>query len=116
MLLSSGWDVRWPSQQAFANADASGVMHFPGFSRAALEHLAQLSRVVGVGTDTFSIDPGGDLHFEGHQALAKAGKWAIECLANLSRLPPKGARVFVGALKVEQASGGPARIVAWVPR
>jgi kynurenine formamidase len=116
VLLNSGWDSRWPSQQRFANPDAAGVMHFPGFSRAAVEHLAKLPQVLGIGVDTFSIDPGRDLRFEGHRVLSSAGKWALECLANLSRLPASGARIFIGAPKVEAASGGPARVIAWVPR
>jgi kynurenine formamidase len=35
--------------------------------------------------------------------LSKAGKWALECLANLQRLPARGARIFIGAPKVERA-------------
>jgi kynurenine formamidase len=68
------------------------------------------------GTDTFSIDPGRDPRYEGHRVLSTAGKWALECLANLARLPLRGARIFIGAPKVELASGGPARVIAWVPR
>jgi kynurenine formamidase len=116
VLLRSGWDSRWPSQERFANSDAAGVMHFPGFSRAAVERLSATPEVLGIGTDTFSIDPGRDPRYEGHRVLAKANKWALECLANLGRLPLDGARLFVGAPKIEQASGGPARVVAWVPR
>jgi kynurenine formamidase len=116
VLLRSGWDSRWPSQERFANSDAGGVMHFPGFSRAAVERLAATPEVLGIGTDTFSIDPGRDRRYEGHRVLAKANKWALECLANLGRLPLRGARLFVGAPKIERASGGPARVVAWVPR
>lgn len=116
VLLRSGWSQRWPSQARFANADAAGVMHFPGFSQAAIEYLAAARDVLGIGTDTFSIDPGHDAQFAGHRALARSGKWALECLANLEHLPRRGAHLFVGALKVERASGGPARVVAWVPR
>jgi kynurenine formamidase len=116
VLLSSGWGARWPSQARFANEDATGVMRFPGFSRAAIEELSATPEVLGVGTDTFSIDPGRDARFEGHRVLASAGKWALECLANLHRLPAHGSHLFVGAPKVERASGGPARVVAWVPR
>jgi kynurenine formamidase len=116
VLLHSGWDRRWPSQERFANQDAAGVMHFPGFSRAAVEHLAKSPDVLGIGTDTFSLDPGRDARFEGHRVLSSAGKWALECLANLGRLPASGARIFVGAPKVEAASGSPARVIAWVPR
>jgi kynurenine formamidase len=115
VLLRSGWDERWPSQERFANQDAAGVQHFPGFSRAAVRHLAGRAEVLGIGTDTFSLDPGCDAHYEGHRVLARAGKWALECLANLGRLPARGAHVFIGAPKVERASGAPARVVAWVP-
>lgn len=116
VLLSCGWDTRWPSQARFANADSDGVMHFPGFSRAAIERFARTPEVLGIGVDTFSIDPGRDAHYGGHRVLAKAGKWALECLANLGRLPPRGASIFIGAPRVEAASGSPARVVAWVPQ
>jgi kynurenine formamidase len=116
VLLYSGWESRWPSQERFANSDASGVMHFPGFSRAAVEQLAKHTEVLGIGTDTFSLDPGRDHRYEGHRVLSSAGKWALECLANLGRLPASGAHIFVGAPKVEAASGTPARVIAWVPR
>ena len=116
VLLHSGWDRRWPSQERFANPDAAGVMHFPGFSRAAVEQLAKSPAVLGIGTDTFSLDPGRDGRYEGHRVLSSAGKWALECLANLRHVPARGARLFVGAPKVEGASGSPARVIAWVPR
>jgi len=115
VLLRSGWSERWPSQQRFANPDATGTLHFPGFSRAALDWLANRPEVVGVGTDTLSIDPGRDMRYEGHRVLARANKWALECLAHLESLPPVGATLFVGALPVEAASGSPARVVAWLP-
>jgi kynurenine formamidase len=116
VLMCSGWAARWPSQERFANADASGVMHFPGFSRAAIEHLATRSEVLGIGVDTFSIDPGRDPRYEGHRIWSAADKWALECLANLEQLPAAGARIFVGAPRIERASGSPARVVAWVPQ
>jgi len=116
VLLRSGWAERWPSQERFANQDAAGVMHFPGFSRVAVEYLTRRPEVLGIGTDTFSLDPGRDAGYGGHRVLSGAGKWALECLANLERLPALGARLFVGAPKVEAASGTPARVIAWVPR
>jgi kynurenine formamidase len=115
VLLHSGWDARWPSQLRFSNIDADGTMHFPGFSRGAMERLALAPDVLGVGTDTFSIDPGLDSTYAGHKVLAAAGKWALECVKNLGQLPPRGARIFIGAIPVEAASGSPARVVAWSP-
>ena len=116
VLMRSGWDARWPSQRRFGNADAEGKMHFPGFSKELVTHLAATPGVLGIGVDTFSIDPGRDSRFEGHRVWSGARKWALECLANLATLPARGAYVFVGAPKVEAASGAPARVVAWVPR
>jgi kynurenine formamidase len=115
VLLRSGWGARWPSQARFANADDTGTMRFPGFSARCVERLAGASSVLGVGTDTFSIDPGRDIGYAGHKILAARGKWAVECLANLEQLPPRGATLLIGAIPVEAASGSPARVVAWVP-
>ena len=47
-----------------------------------------------------------------HKRLFGAGKWAVECAANLSRVPPRGATVIVAPVKVEGASGAPARVFA----
>ena len=116
VLMRSGWDARWPSQARFANADARGIRHFPGFSLSAIQRLAATREVLGIGVDTLSIDPGRDTRYEGHHAWSAANKWAVECLAGLAALPPVGATLFVGAPKVERASGGPSRVVAWVPR
>lgn len=116
VLMRSDWDSHWSSQAAFSNSDDDGVMHFPGFSQSLLARLAAAPEVLGIGVDTFSIDPGNDDHFDGHRVWARTRKWAAECLANLGRLPARGAYLWVGASKVERASGGPARVVAWVPR
>lgn len=115
VLMRSGWDQRWAAPDTFGNADEAGTMHFPGFSGALIGELAHTSRVLGIGVDTFSIDPGRDAGFAGHRRWSRAEKWAIECLANLDRLPPRGAFVLAAAPKVGRASGGPARVVAWVP-
>src|SRR5262249_19479321 len=44
-----------------------------------------------------------------HKLWLGTGKWGLECFANLAKLPPAGATVFVGAPKVLGASGGPTR-------
>ena len=41
-----------------------------------------------------------------------AGKWNVECVANLTKIPPAGATVFVGASKVAGAAGGLVRLIA----
>ena len=43
------------------------------------------------------------------------GVWHLEGLTNLGQLPPLGAWVVVGVLKLTDGSGGPARVLALVP-
>jgi hypothetical protein len=42
-------------------------------------------------------------------ASGPAGLWHLEGLVNLDALPARGALLFVGALKLEEGSGAPAR-------
>jgi kynurenine formamidase len=72
--------------------------------------------IAGVGIDTLSIDHGPSQDFAVHKLLNGAGKIGIENLANLRELPPRGATLVVGALKIRDGSGAPARILALVRR
>jgi kynurenine formamidase len=113
LFLFTGWDARVGDPPAFLNMDARGTMHFPGLDETTIAFLVTQRRIVGVGIDTLSIDPGTDKRYGGHRKLFAAGKWAAECVANLGQLPATGATVFVGAVKVAGATGAPARIVAF---
>jgi kynurenine formamidase len=113
LFVFTGWDARAVDPTAFLNLDANGTMHFPGVDEATVAFLVAERRIVGVGIDTLSIDPGIDKQYAAHRKLFGAGKWAAECVANLGQLPATGATVFVGAAKVRGATGAPARIVAF---
>jgi kynurenine formamidase len=112
VFLNSGWDAKAGDARAFLGQDRSRTMHFPGFSREAGEFLLAEREVVGLAVDTLSLDIGASPDFAVHKLWLGAGKWGLECVANLSKLPPAGATVFVGAPKVVSASGGPARVLA----
>jgi kynurenine formamidase len=112
VCLNSGWDARAGDAKAFLGAGASGGLRFPGFSKAAAEFLLHERVVAGLLVDTLSIDTGAATDFTVHKVWLGAGRWAVECVANLGRVPPSGATVFVGAPKVEEASGGPTRVLA----
>ena len=43
---------------------------------------------------------------------AGADRYGLENLANLDRIPKRGATIFVGLIPYEQGSGGQARIFA----
>jgi len=113
VFLHTGWDVRVTDPPTFVNMDATGMMHFPGFTPEAVEFLVTQRRIVGIGIDTLSIDPGRDTTYPVHKRLFAAGGWAVECLANLAQVPAVGASVFVAPVKVQGASGAPARVIAF---
>jgi kynurenine formamidase len=112
VFLNSGWDAKAGDARAFLGQDGSKALHFPGFSKEAAAFLLAEREVAGLAVDTLSLDFGAATDFAVHKLWLGAGKWGLECVANLSKLPPAGATVFVGAPKVIGASGGPTRVLA----
>jgi kynurenine formamidase len=113
VFMRSGWDRKVATADAFIGMDASGTMHFPGFSAETCAFLVQERDIAGVGVDTISFDPGFDKDFNAHKALFRGGKWGIECLANLDQVPASGAIAVIGMPKVKGASGSPCRVYAF---
>jgi kynurenine formamidase len=112
VAMYSGWDARAGSAQAYRNVGADGKQHFPGFGKAAVEALVAERDIAAIGVDTLSLDPGRAESFDAHVALLSANRYGIENLANLRRVPPRGATIYVGVVPWEQGSGGPARVFA----
>ncbi len=115
VFMYSGWDAKIKDAKAFLNLDGTNTLHFPGFSPEAALFLVRERDVVGIGVDTISLDPGNDKTYKAHKVWLAAGKWGVECVANLKQVPPVGATVFVGASKVGGATGGLVRLVATFP-
>src|SRR3990172_6355284 len=112
VLMHSGWESRVNSTDAYRNADAKGVMHFPGFHPEATELLVKERTINGIGVDTLSLDYGRSADFKTHVSVLGANRWGLENVANLAKIPPRGATLFVGAPKVAEGSGGPTRVIA----
>lgn len=112
VAMNSGWAARSGSVAAYRNVGADGLQHFPGFSKAAVEWLVEERDIAGIGVDTLSLDPGRSQTFDAHFAVLGADRYGIENLANLGRVPARGATVTVGLIPWEQGSGGPARVFA----
>ncbi len=112
VLMASGWGARAGSVEAFRNTDSSGVMHFPGFGKDAIDFLLMERRISGIGVDTLSLDHGPSTTFAVHYTLLPTNRWGLENLANLESIPPSGATLFVGAPKIAAGSGGPTRVMA----
>jgi kynurenine formamidase len=112
VLMASGWGARIGSKVTHRNADASGVMHFPGFGKEAVDFLIAERSVAGIGVDTLSLDHGPSTTFAVHYTWLSTAKWGLENLANLEAIPPSGATLFVGAPRIASGSGGPSRVLA----
>ena len=118
VLLRSGWGARWPDRMRTFGAAAmteTETYHFPGFSREAAEFLTRERVVDAVGLDTPSLDHGASRDFIAHRVFAAADVPGLENVANLDRLPAKGAWLLALPISIRGGTGGPARIVAFLP-
>lgn len=118
VIMYTGWDRFWPDASKYLGSttprDAT-TLHFPGFSPEAAEFLVRERRVDGIGIDTASIDHGPSQEFTVHQVINGAGKYGLENIAYLDRLPASGATLIALPMKIKGGSGGPVRIVAILP-
>jgi kynurenine formamidase len=113
LFALTGWGSRADAPEAYLNADSSGVLHSPGFSSETTEFLkVERPEVRAIGLDTASLDIGASSDFPAHVSWLPSGRYGIENLANLDRVPPSGAGVVVGAPAFQGGSGGPARVLA----
>lgn len=113
VAMRSGWE-RHVTDATYRNADGAGVMHFPGFHPETAAMLTAGREVVGIASDTLSLDHGASKDFATHYAWLPTNRWGIEGIAGLAELPATGATLVVGAPKVQGATGGPARLFALV--
>ena len=108
----TGWGQYWNDYDRYKNQDASGRLHFPGFSSEAALFLVKERAIQGIGVDTLSVDYGLSTDFPVHHIVNGAGAYHIENAANLEQVPARGAWMIAAPIKIENGSGGPARV--WV--
>lgn len=114
VAMLSGWDAHVDGAR-FRNVGEDGqTMHFPGFHLEAAQMLMEEADVRGIAVDTLSLDHGPSPDFAVHYAWLPSGRWGLECVAGLDRLPATGATLVVGAPKVRGGTGGPTRVMALV--
>lgn len=115
VLLNTGWARFWDRPARFLNAGDDGAMHTPGFSLEAARFLLEWREVAGLGIDTHGIDPGADTDLSVSRLVLARPALVLECLNNLDQLPPTGATVVVGRLRLVGGSGSPASVLALIP-
>ncbi len=120
VLLRTGFGKHWPDRVKYLGTDERGAgavakLHFPGLHPDAAQWLVANRSIKAIGLDTASIDYGQSTLFGSHVTLFKHDVPAFENVANLDRLPATGATVVALPMKIKGGSGGPLRIVAFVP-
>lgn len=117
VLVRTGWGKFWPDKKKYLGTDAPGDtanLHFPGISREASE-LLTTRKIEAIGIDTASIDYGQSRDFITHQVLYGANIYGLENVANMDRLPAKGATLIALPMKIKGGTGAPVRIIALLP-
>jgi kynurenine formamidase len=115
VLMRTDWSKR-TDPVAYQNFDEAG-QHTPGPDASAARFLLERD-VLGFGTETIGTDAGQAAHFRPpypcHTLMHGAGRYGLQCLANLDLLPPTGAIVIAAPLKIRRGSGSPVRALALV--
>ncbi len=120
VLLRTDFSRFWPEAKSYLgtdqrSAEAVPKLHFPGLHPDAARWLIANRPIKAIGLDTASIDYGQSSLFESHQILLGQNIPAFENVTALDQLPTTGAFVLALPMKIKNGSGGPLRIVAWVP-
>ncbi|GAB1381661.1 cyclase family protein [Pararhodobacter aggregans] len=118
VVLRSDWDKRAHDEALFLNANETGP-HTPGPTAEAIQHLIAKG-IVGWGSQCIGTDAGlaGGMNppFPAHNLLHANNRFGLASLANLDKLPPKGAILIAAPLKIAQGTGSPIRALALVAR
>ena len=118
-LLHTGWAERWHDPRAYLGTNPDEIpddrLHFPGFGLEAAELLVNARGAAGLGTDTAGVEPGTHSDFSVSRLALSKQLLVLENLANLDSLPPTGAVVVIGLLRLDGGSGSPAAVTALLP-
>lgn len=120
LLIDTGSSKFWPDKKEYMGTEERGQeavnkLKFPGIHPDAAKFLATKRKIKAVGLDTPSIDFGGSKLFETHQILFEKNIPGFENVTNLDKLPTKGFMIIALPMKIKGGSGGPLRIVAFIP-
>ena len=111
--MHAGW-AQHVSNEKFTGRDVDGTFHFPGFGVEAAQWMLKERRIAGIAVDTMSLDTGKSKDFKVHYNWLPSGRWGLENVANLDKVPASGATLVVGMPKIKGATGGAARLIALI--
>lgn len=109
VFFRTGWERFWYQPKQYHNE-----WIFPSLARSTAEILLERG-IVGIGIDTLSPDTLAS-GFPVHQLILGTGKYIIENVANLAKMPPINAWCIALPIKVENGSESPARVVGLIAK
>ena len=120
VLFYTGYGSFYPDAKKYLGTDERGAaavakLHFPGIHPDLASWFVKNRKIKAVGLDVASVDYGQSKDFKTHQVLYEQNISGFENVANLDKLPVKGAYVVALPMKIKGGSGAPLRIVAIVP-
>lgn len=117
VLMRTDWSKR--SGADYLNMQEDGP-HSPGPTPEGIRLLIDERKIRGFGTETVGTDAGQGSHYTppypAHYFLHGAGKYGLQCLANLDQLPATGAMLIAAPLKIKNGTGSPLRVLAMVTK
>lgn len=117
VFMRTDWSKR--SGAAYLNMKQDGP-HSPGPTPEAIRLLVEDRNIRGFGTETVGTDAGQGAHYTppypAHFTLHGAGKYGLQCMCNLDKLPATGAVLIAAPLKIKNGTGSPLRVMALVEK
>ncbi|KAK3109096.1 hypothetical protein FSP39_022919 [Pinctada imbricata] len=115
IIMNSGWHKKYPNKEEVFNSTTPNdpsTFHFPGWHENTTQWLVTNRNPNLIGVDTPSTDYGQSKTFPTHVILGGNNIPGLENVANLDAIPASGTVIFAAVVKLEDGSGGPARIFA----
>ena len=116
IALRTDWYILVGTEK-YLNMHEDGA-HSPGPDKSAIEFLVFERDCLGLAVETVGTDAGQAFDFDpplpAHSILHGNGRYGLQCLKNLDKLPTFGSIIIANPLKIEQGSGSPLRVLALV--
>jgi kynurenine formamidase len=107
VALRTGMSKDWDNPERFKRQP------FPAWAFETIKFLYEQRRVIATGHESLDTDVTDNMDSE--TWILKHGHYQIEAMANLDKVPPKGALIVVTWPKVKNGLGFPARAFAILP-
>lgn len=113
VLGYTGWQQFFHDPDKYRNVNSTGKMEFPGFEEDAAKFLVERN-IAGIGIDTLSPDGSNMDSFPVHKTILGAGKYIIENVSSLEKMPVKGGYVVALPPKIQCGAESAIRLVGLV--